>query len=430
MSNPYLPNSPSSSSNPLFDPYSASSSSTSASKLDQPITRSRTLFFLSVRDSSTTYSSKIRKSNRQYGDTVDIGDDEEQIGLIGGSGSGMSGGKGLPPRWVDLSDEVEEILSRAKIKISTLDKLHAKHVLPGFTDRSAEEREIERQTADITRDFRRCTSLISSVNPGPRAARVEIMTAKNVQRGLAQKVQELSGVFRKKQRVYMQKLQGHAIKNKDLMVASGAITLKGTDLLDELQEDEEATQNQLQSQSQAQSTSAIDIDIQQRTNEITQIASSISELADLFRDLGNLVVEQGTVLDSVEYNVQMTARELKGAEEELKVAQRYQANTGRRKCILFLVLCIIGLIIVLVYKPRSHTSSTSPEPTQSSLPIELPLSSSIIDDNTDIEVTPSYKSVIYATPTTTEEETPSSRPHRPLPKPPPLFTPVDEVDDW
>lgn len=33
---------------------------------------------------------------------------------------------------------------------------------------------------------------------------MEVVTAKNVQRGLAQKVQELSGQFRKKQRVYMQ----------------------------------------------------------------------------------------------------------------------------------------------------------------------------------------------------------------------------------
>ena len=66
----------------------------------------------------------------------------------------------------------------------------------------------------------------------------------------------------------------------------------------------------------------MDIDLTQRTNEITQIATSISELADLFKDLGNLVVEQGTVLDSVEYNVQQTARDLTGAVEELKVAQR------------------------------------------------------------------------------------------------------------
>jgi hypothetical protein len=37
--------------------------------------------------------------------------------------------------------------------VSVLEKLHAKHVLPGFNDRSREEREIEASTADITRVF-------------------------------------------------------------------------------------------------------------------------------------------------------------------------------------------------------------------------------------------------------------------------------------
>lgn len=53
-------------------------------------------------------------------------------------------------------------------------------------------------------DIRRCTTLISSIQPTTRSARAEVVTTKNVQRGLAQKVQELSGQFRKKQRVYMQ----------------------------------------------------------------------------------------------------------------------------------------------------------------------------------------------------------------------------------
>lgn len=34
--------------------------------------------------------------------------------------------------------------------VNALDKLHAKHALPGFTDRTAEEREIEAMTAEIT----------------------------------------------------------------------------------------------------------------------------------------------------------------------------------------------------------------------------------------------------------------------------------------
>ena len=128
-------------------------------------------------------------------------------------------------------------------------------------------------------------------------------------------------------------LQGHAIKNKDLLVASGAVSLRGPESFDELEEDEQAVshptrsgwtriETQSKSQLQSQSTVGVDANIEERTSEITQIASSISELADLFRDLGNLIVEQGTVLDSVEYNVQQTARDLSGAVEELKVAKQ------------------------------------------------------------------------------------------------------------
>lgn len=56
----------------------------------------------------------------------------------------------LPPKWMDTSDEIDAILNALKPKISTLDKLHSKHVLPGFTDRSREEREIEEMTREIT----------------------------------------------------------------------------------------------------------------------------------------------------------------------------------------------------------------------------------------------------------------------------------------
>lgn len=131
-------------------------------------------------------------------------------------------------------------------------------------------------------------------------------------------------------------LQGHAIKNADLLAASGAVTLKGAERFDALQEDEAAVRSVLtlysalildnyksQSQLAVQASRSTGIDIDQRTNELTQIASSISELAELFRDLGNMVVEQGTVLDSVEYNVQQTAAHAKGAVEELVVATKY-----------------------------------------------------------------------------------------------------------
>jgi syntaxin 16 len=111
------------------------------------------------------------------------------------------------------------------VSVGALDKMHAKHVLPGFTDRTGEEREIESVTTDITKvrtasgphaaPFRQrlitriavvanASSASGSSHPGA-PSRNEAQTAKNVQRGLAAKVQELSATFRKKQRVYMER---------------------------------------------------------------------------------------------------------------------------------------------------------------------------------------------------------------------------------
>ncbi|KAG8962161.1 hypothetical protein FRC00_010212 [Tulasnella sp. 408] len=390
---------------------SATSSSANAAVAGtaDPVTRSRTNFFLSIRASSVR---PPRTSSRRYSLGYDpdsaYGIDapstanEESQGLLSGiasSGGGPHTGAGgrlspnhvaitlnpEPPNWVDISERVNEILGRTKSKIAQLDKLHAKHALPGFADRSAEEREIETLTTDITRDFRKCQALIQQISPGSSSSsssggaeshtfppsssgppsRHQVLAAQNVQRGLAAKVQDLSGAFRKKQRVYMQTLQGHAIKNQDLLVASGAITLKGSDSLTALQEDVEALK-QRQTQQQQLAVINAEPDLQTRSREITEIAKSIASLAEVFKDLSNLVIDQGTILDSVEYNIEQTAIHVQEAAKDLDVATKYQKNIGRRKCIFLLLIIIVGLILVLIFKPRRHGGgSSTPAPTPS-----------------------------------------------------------------
>ena len=63
------------------------------------------------------------------------------------------------------------------------------------------------------------------------------------------------------------------------------------------------------------------IDVQVRARELDEIAKSINALADLFKDLSSLVIEQGTILDSIEYNIERTAVAVEGAVHELNVAK-------------------------------------------------------------------------------------------------------------
>ena len=63
------------------------------------------------------------------------------------------------------------------------------------------------------------------------------------------------------------------------------------------------------------------VDVQARARELDEIAKSINSLADLFKDLSSLVIEQGTILDSIEYNIERTAVAVEGAVHELNVAK-------------------------------------------------------------------------------------------------------------
>jgi syntaxin 16 len=57
--------------------------------------------------------------------------------------------------------------------------------------------------------------------------------------------------------------------------------------------------------------------IDQREREINQIAKSIYQLADIFRDLQTLVIDQGTMLDRIDYNIEQTNVQVQHAVVEL-----------------------------------------------------------------------------------------------------------------
>ena len=119
----------------------------------------------------------------------------------------------LPPRWADISDEVTELLTDIAGKSVKLEKLHQKHVLPGFDDeevKKTEEGEIERLTQDITRGFHECQKAIQRIEQMVRESKQqggiskgEETMARNIQISLAGRVQEASAGFRKKQSTYL-----------------------------------------------------------------------------------------------------------------------------------------------------------------------------------------------------------------------------------
>ncbi|KAL8954278.1 MAG: hypothetical protein Q9183_007222, partial [Haloplaca sp. 2 TL-2023] len=273
----------------------------------------------------------------------------------------------LPPRWIDIQDEVTEILGTIAAKSVDLDRLHQKHVLPGFEDedvKKEEEDRIERLTQDITRGYHDCQRSIQRIeqmvrdsrNQGGVSKGDETM-ARNIQISLAARVQESSAGFRKKQSNYLKKMRllGGMTAPLDRNTSTSSNRNPYTDpSMIESETDKSFSQSTLQmaSQQKQKRLHTNDQAIAQREREITDIAKGIIELADIFKDLQTMVIDQGTMLDRIDYNVENMNANVKKAEKELVSAQGYQKKGMKRKVLFLLLLLVVGMFILLLVKPK------------------------------------------------------------------------------
>lgn len=57
--------------------------------------------------------------------------------------------------------------------------------------------------------------------------------------------------------------------------------------------------------------------VAEREDEIRSIVESVNDLADVMKDLSVLVIEQGTILDRIDYNIEEVAQSMEKAVVEL-----------------------------------------------------------------------------------------------------------------
>ncbi|KAK6432815.1 t-SNARE affecting a late Golgi compartment protein 2 [Oleoguttula sp. CCFEE 5521] len=347
--------------------------------------RDRTNLFISYRQS---YAHHPAKRPRYNGPTGDF--DSESAGLLNtNDGDAVIEMDVLPPRWLDIQDEIAQHLTDVSTRMRRLDQMHAKHVLPGFDDESVkakEEREIEALTQEITRGFTSCQVAIRRVDKlvaeqartqqsrGGLTKEDETM-ARNLKMSLAARVGEVSTTFRKKQTAYLKKLRSLNGLPSTLDSRSATPSLAANPYTDPAMQDSEldrssAQSTLLQTAQVRRRTGLQDSAIEQREREIESIAQGVIDLSNMFQELQTMVIDQGSLLDRIDYNVERTAEHVKAADKELTVATGYQKKSTKRKVLLLLILLVVGMLILLMVKPRSRGSAVAAPPSEVPKPPE------------------------------------------------------------
>jgi len=91
--------------------------------------------------------------------------------------------------------------------------------------------------------------------------------------------------------------------------------------------------------------------LHKRGQEIDTLVKSIEELGSIFKDLQQLVVHQGSILDRIDHNIDEAFENTKKAHTELVQANESLKSNCARNSILVLIVIIFveSLLLLLKY---------------------------------------------------------------------------------
>lgn len=312
------------------------------------IYRSRTAEFLRRRPARRSDPSWDMNESLD-GESANLISDEDQHSGRGESNRRLE----LPPEWVDDLDATNELVSTIKERMAVLNTMHNKHInQPSFDGGMEQEQEIEICTAEITGYFHKCQKNIQVIaKKGVRAeSSSQQALSKNVAAALAKDVQELSMTFRKDQSRYLKRLRGQEDRNRSYGLDGASADSAGSPI--DNYEDENYDVDDGFTDEQLDKLKSNTANITQREQEITNIVSSIHELAEIFKDLGSLISEQGTILDRIDYNIEMATHSVSEGRKQLEKAETYQKRSSKKLLILLLVVIIVGMFFAVVFKKK------------------------------------------------------------------------------
>ncbi|OBZ85178.1 Syntaxin-22 [Choanephora cucurbitarum] len=227
--------------------------------------------------------------------------------------------------------------------------------LIGFLGTSKDSTDIRNKLHDVTegtRDLIKDTTAdIKMLSQYQTSDPKKIRQRKLEQQKLSKDFQKVLAEFQNIQRESVSKQREYVDKKK---ASTAVLQSQVDDEVDMVQQEQQQLLQQEDAQRRIQ-IEALDNEIEfnetlisERENEIQGIEQGITELNEIFRDLGMLVNEQESGIQSIYGNVLNISQNTKQASEELTIANRHQKRARKNMCCFMLIITIVGCVLALI----------------------------------------------------------------------------------
>ncbi len=195
--------------------------------------------------------------------------------------------------------------------------------------------------------LKRCENNIKQIaiqgNDGKSLSEEEKIVRLNVMRGMANKIRNESKNFRVMQKEFLSRLKTRDASGDEFFEQEHISGIEIEDIVEgRLTIDQINAINELRNNAST------------REKEIIKIAQSINELAAMFKELSVLIIEQGSVLDRIDYNIEQAQVKVSLGKEEVVLADQYSRASAKRAffcmAILLVAIAICSGLLVAKYK--------------------------------------------------------------------------------
>ena len=245
--------------------------------------------------------------------------------------------------FVESYKKVNNILDELLTNFASLKSFQQERIKPKFIDEEIEnkriDKEIDKLIIKMMKKIKFCEALTKMIKNKKNESNTILEKVKNnIKLFLVTRIQNFSNEFRKNEQQYLKYL-----KEMGVVINSNNDKNTSNDLLTNNDDDEK--KNFLYTQEDD-----LHIQIKKRDEDISVLVKSINELSVIFKDLQNIVQEQGTILDRIDYNINISYENSQKGLQSIKKADEHHKDSCFRNAILLLFIIIFVETIMIIYK--------------------------------------------------------------------------------
>ena len=187
---------------------------------------------------------------------------------------------------------------------------------------------------EMTKDLKNCEIILKEIindNIDENDINNE-QIKKNIKQSILTKLNEFTKKFKMNQEIYSNKFNDF-VMDDDL----ANISMRNKD-------------SDLKGSSDFLSTQENNEQLRRRDNELNNLLESVNELAELFKEMQNLVMQQGTILDRIDYNIDIASININKGKKNIIKADKHMKNNCFRNVIIVLLICIFIEAVLLIIK--------------------------------------------------------------------------------